>query len=266
LSESQGGVRNEVYQEDDESTCEHCKNPYRAFVWVYGAAKIRQSACDNCVYLEEARQAKDKNAKRRLWHIDQGLVLPSMFQNGWAKSNLAFEQEAHMTARAWDFSKNLYIYGTKGTGKTYMARCCLVAAFEAGKQIAEVNAVDFINILRTEHARGVQFLQWPEVILFDDFDKGNWQSWAFAEFYALIGRRYDAGKRTIITTNASLAELVKQLSASGVNRTTVTAAFDRLFPVTVLEVTGKSLRKEIQTDFQNHEEGVNIDRSATNGH
>ncbi len=239
-------VRNVIWQDTDEAQCRTCNKPFRPWKWVYGTAVYPQLHCDQCVYAENERNNRDKNRHRRTWHITQGWVTEKVFRDNWGNSDPAKEQGAHQSAKSWDTERNMFVYGRRGTGKTYLARACLNTAFEEGKSIAEIKAVDFIALLSASRGNdSIRFLRSPGVLLFDDIDKGEFKGWSFQHVYDLLDKRCEAGKTTIMTSNAKLAELIPKLADDIKNIGTINATFDRMMPVDVYELTGDSLRKGV---------------------
>ena len=148
--------------------------------------------------------------------------------------------------KEWHFSKDtaLYLYGSCGTGKTFAARCILFQAMQGGNTVAEVTAYDLLKrALRFEGMELTRQYEAAKYLLIDDFDKPNWDEKATAYIWQLFNTRAENGGRTILTSNFEPKNLRDIFAGqTGGNDTTVESMFQRLHPVTSIEIAGTSRR------------------------
>lgn len=214
--------------------------------------------CDECAAVrsvEIERQELQERLKRRYFEALRAGLLSEHFRvASFAKSDKSVEAcnpEAWRTAREWSVRDNLYIYGGVGTGKTFMALCALRKPFVAGYDVAEVTARRFVKAAdRFDEGRGM-LDAWKrvDVLLIDDIDKADWKLDRIDALWDLLNARMSANRRSIITGNVTLRDLAILMRERTGDRQTETrntaradAALERLLPVTVIEVKGKSLR------------------------
>tara|TARA_R110001592_G_scaffold4251_2_gene23824 strand:- start:1282 stop:1971 length:690 start_codon:yes stop_codon:yes gene_type:complete len=170
-------------------------------------------------------------------------------------SNPQFEAanpSAWDAARSWDRSKNLWVFGPVGTGKSYLARCLLKRVCDSSfEDVGETN----MRSLPAAYARfdkgGGVIDRWKEaqVLLIDDLDKARWNENSIMALFDLLEDRHpdtrSGDRRTIVTSNVALPVLYESLQkVSPSNSSYVRGIFDRLNPCQTVELKGASHRMQ----------------------
>jgi len=214
--------------------------------------------CDDCVATKIQAQEKERKVQELQLRCNEAIeadLLTEQFRTAsFSESSKEIEAgnpEAWKSARKWTGRDNLYICGGVGTGKTFMALCALRWHFDAGRTVAEVTARRFTKVIdRFDEGRGM-LAAWKkaDVLLLDDIDKAQWTLDRIDGLWDLLNARMSAGRRSILTGNVSLPALVtlmrenaRNTNSSTISTARVDAALERLKPVTVIEMTGGSLR------------------------
>lgn len=150
------------------------------------------------------------------------------------------------TIRRHPLDKNLWIFGTPGTSKTFAARCALNDYLAHGKTAAELSAHRLLDISRSFHPeRDMRVYMDPNILLIEDIDKPIWTEDAISCLWRLIDARASQKLRLIITANARPDELRDQWRAKGrQNNSTISSMFERMLPMQRIETTGQSFRRE----------------------
>ncbi|MCF6287376.1 MAG: ATP-binding protein, partial [Candidatus Hydrogenedentes bacterium] len=184
--------------------------------------------------------------------LGRGLVTEELRSAAFHASNSAVEArnpEAWAMARRWRATRNLYVHGPTGVGKSYLARCCLNRVFQQGQAVAEVSARRFAKISDTFAEGGGLFSTWirTEVLLLDDIDKANWSVDRVGALWELLDARASARRWSIVTGNVSPRELLDVLRERSVghglrNNAMADATLERLRPCVTLCLEGESLR------------------------
>lgn len=204
--------------------------------------------CDACIRVREKETGED--ARRRLL---AHLIGVDAVRRGTPETRFATadpapaeNEEAWTWAKGWDMKQNVYLFGPYGTGKTYLARCLLNRAFDmGGRRIAEVSARRLVKVAaRFDEGKGA-FSLWAEadVLLLDDLDKARWTEDSLSTLWELLDTRANGCQRTVMTTNMAPVNLASYMRERvPQNSALVSATLDRVKPVMVLELKGKSLR------------------------
>jgi DNA replication protein DnaC len=245
-----------------QKPCPDCGDPYEValdtsqppeFVSVYRDLAVY---CDTCVGARVKAMEREKLIDALRHRFDglrrHGLVTSRIRETSFARSNPdveAINPDAWKSARECPESQNIYIWGAVGVGKTYMALCALREAFVGGSSVAEVTARRFTQETDRFESQHSLLPHWCRigVLLIDDLDKTLWTYRSINALWELLDRRSSERLRTIVTANCDLGDLARILEAKAKdgdysNASMARAALDRLKPMTVIQMKGRSLR------------------------
>jgi DNA replication protein DnaC len=206
--------------------------------------------CDACNAILE-KEFEDRNKRelleQRLKDYKASGVLSVAFELVWNEgSDPSCEAQ---NAKAWNAIHtfpgfcNVYLHGPSGVGKTYGGLYMLAQRFNQFRSVGEVTAHRLVEWRRT-HWEGRRFESWCRVswLLIDDIDKADYSHGRLMTLWEVLNLREAQRKRTIITSNLTPHELEDYFRRLETNSSQTTAIMDRLKPVEVIEMKGKSLR------------------------
>lgn len=169
-------------------------------------------------------------------------------------------------AAAWQWCKDvinssssspvLYIAGSVGTGKTWLASCCVNTLIESrwitwrryGDLLRDIKDTYSDRSTRAERDVIDRFGRKTGILVIDDLGKDKPSEWAVSRLYDIIDDRYSHRRSTIITTNYGGSALIDRLTprdgrGNVLDDVTPQAIVDRLREVSLpVKLTGTSLR------------------------
>ena len=138
--------------------------------------------------------------------------------------------------------KGLLLFGTVGTGKTYLAACVANALINKGVPCLVTNFARISNELQGRFEGKQKYIDdlnsFPLLVI-DDLNTERKTEYMNEIVYNVIDARYRANLPLIVTTNLTREELTKPADI------TYKRIFSRLFEMCVpIEVTGKDRREQ----------------------
>ena len=209
--------------EDGLLYCGKCRTPKEAF---FPAAKIalfgrdrHPAECDCQRAQRMEREAAEQQRKHRdkveeLKH--RGFTDPAMREWTFANDNGRNPQmkTAHFYVEHWEDMKagniGYLLWGSVGTGKSYLAGCIANALMEKEISVRMTNFALILNDLAATFEGKNEYIsnlcRYPLLIL-DDFGMERGTEYGLEQVYNVIDSRYRSGKPLIVTTNLTLTEL-----------------------------------------------------------
>ena len=140
--------------------------------------------------------------------------------------------------------QNLFIYGTVGTGKTFLSICVANELLKTGHSVIYFSASGLFEMLSQyvfdaklkSELRGIyDDLYNCELLVIDDLGTEGINQFTLSQLFSLLNERDNRKKSTIITTNLSLEHLQNNYSERIFSR--ITSNFR------LLKLTGQDIRK-----------------------
>lgn len=148
---------------------------------------------------------------------------------------------------------SLYIVGSVGTGKTYLASCLARDMHRAEKPVLWSSVGSMLSDIKTAYGSRdicereilVKYQTHPLLVL-DDMGKEKSTVWSTEQIFRVIDARYNAELPTIVTSNYSSRQLIERLTPQDgdvTDKETAVAIVDRLLGIcTPIKLTGTSKR------------------------
>lgn len=185
---------------------------------------ILQNVITPCAYMRESLK-KEK-------HLENYLVsdLPKSLKTVSFKRILADNESREYLSvlneaiQASYHSEGLYIYGTLGSGKTYLAACACNDHAAKGEKVAFIHYPSFTQRMASlvksdEYQTELKRLMYVSFLVIDDIGAESCTEWnRDAILMTLLNHRYEEGLTTWFTSNCDLASLQQHFTFSSRNR------------------------------------------------
>ena len=209
--------------EDGLLYCGKCRTPKEAYFPADKATlfgRDRHPAECDC---QRAEREKREAAEKQRSHLEtverlkrRGFTDPAMREWTFANDNGRNPQmkTAHFYVEHWEDMKagniGYLLWGSVGTGKSYLAGCIANALMEKEISVRMTNFALILNDLAATFEGKNEYIsnlcRYPLLIL-DDFGMERGTEYGLEQVYNVIDSRYRSGKPLIVTTNLTLTEL-----------------------------------------------------------
>ena len=148
--------------------------------------------------------------------------------------------------------RNLFFYGTVGTGKSFLSCCIAKELIDIGNLVIYFSASQLFDILSkstfdkdsAEAASGIsEDICNCDLLIIDDLGTELTNAFVSSQLFSCLNNRHLRKKATIITTNLSLGELRDRYSDRIFSR--ITSNFD------ICKLTGRDIRMQKKTASAN---------------
>ena len=148
--------------------------------------------------------------------------------------------------------KSLFLYGSYGTGKTYLAAAVANAAMQGEKPVVYTRFGELCRDVKRAYDKSAKEGEGDilrkykkcRLLVLDDLGKESFTDWSLSLLFELIDSRYRDMLPTVITSNYSVNDTVQKMTANGADPTTAGAIADRIHEEYFhVQILGESWRK-----------------------
>ncbi len=148
--------------------------------------------------------------------------------------------------------RNLFFYGTVGTGKSFLSCCIAKELIDQGRLVIYFSASQLFEVLSkstfdrdsAEAASGISDeICGCDLLIIDDLGTELTNAFVSSQLFSCLNSRHLRKKATIITTNLSLGELRDRYSDRIFSR--ITSNYD------ICKLTGQDIRMQKKTSSAN---------------
>lgn len=207
----------DYFNEDGLLMCGKCNTPKQTRVELFGRIKTPMCICE-CENAKLKAEEKQRNFSKRVEKLREIGLTDSKMLNWRFEHEDGENKELSALARKYvehfpemkDMGKGLLLFGSVGTGKTYIAVCianelidrgypCLVTSF--------ARLVNKIGGLYTDKQEFIDGLNRFDLLVIDDLAAERDTEFMGEIVQNIIDSRYRSGKPLIVTTNLTSEEL-----------------------------------------------------------
>ena len=258
-------MNREIYIADDGlKYCATCKEPLEQYIpesaqTILGMKKhSRQCACIRERNAREEKERKEREHRRvvknnTLVCFEERKMREWNFKND-NGTNPCMEYAKLYVEKWQEFRKNghgLILWGSVGSGKSYMAACIANALLEQEVRVLMTNFATIINGMFTaiDKIDYVNAICGYDLLIIDDLGIESHSEYRMEGLFNVIDRRVRSGKPMIITTNLTMKEMDE---TQDINEARI---YDRIRAVCQpIQVKGESQRrtsrKPMMEDFK----------------
>lgn len=228
--------------------CKTCQGQRETIIELFGRTKKVKCICD-CMAAE--LQAQEQAAKQIEFERQRKICFAESNMHQWTFENDDGNNPELMNAMknyVKNFSKfrsegkGLLLYGSVGTGKSYMAACVANALVGSGLPVLMTNFARLTNTIQgmfEGKQRYIDSLNRYSLLIIDDLGAERKSEFMQEMVFNIIDARYRSGLPMIITTNLPIEEIKKPADIG--NSRIYDRILERCHPIAV---TGSSRRRE----------------------
>ena len=252
------------YIKDGLLHCGKCNTPKQTRIILFGKERTPMCLCKCAIEQRDKEEAERKRIEfeRTVKRLRQA-GFPESKMEDWTFASADGENEKIITVAknyVENFSqmkkdgKGLLLFGTVGTGKTFVSACIANALIDKGYGVLMTNFARIANTVQGMF-EGKQeyydsFNRFPLLIL-DDLSAERKTEYMQEIVYNVIDARYQAGLPLIVTTNLTSDEL--KHPADVTNQRTFSRLFEMCIP---LQVEGIDRRRDKLKDAHEKYKGI----------
>lgn len=190
----------------------HCKQKSKGYRDGLDYDRILKPVQEACYYKMERMEA--------IRHLQNYYVndLGSMFETiGLQGIDIRNEKANYLLAykevtTAFKEGTGLFLYGTMGTGKSYLAACCCNDLARSGKKVCYVHMPSFAHRLREnyrveDYRKEVSYLSFADFVVFDDIGAEAITEQSRSILLSILDKRMQNRRMTWFTSNEDMESL-----------------------------------------------------------
>ncbi len=178
---------------------------------------------DNGIFasgLRRCRWGRQQVQQDRIDRMFSFAHIPAAYADAeWSDYRMTDDNRPAVDAAHWVIAepkKGLYIYGSRGSGKTMLAAIIAREKAKAGQAVLFESVPDLLMDIRESFrtdktAEIVETARTVPCLVLDDMGAERMSEWVGEELFTLINYRYNNKLQTIITSNCTISELQEKM-------------------------------------------------------
>ena len=196
-------------------TGETCKQPSHGMIPVVDTSYGRFSYT-----LKVCRHERSRREKLRIAKLFSSARIPRAYEGGtFADYTVTDGNRKAVKAARWmlDGGSGVFLYGTKGTGKTMLAAIIANERARAGSPVLFASVPDLMADIRASFASGgtserVQAVKNALFLVLDDLGAEKMTEWVGEQLFCIVNHRYNECLQTVVTSNYSPTQVIAHMA------------------------------------------------------
>ena len=171
--------------------------------------------------LKVCRHERSRREKLRIAKLFSSARIPRAYEGDtFADYTVTDGNRKAVEAAYWmlaDERRSLFLYGTRGTGKTKLAAIIANERARAGKPVLFASVPDLMADIRSSFGDGtiseaVQAVKNTPFLVLDDLGAEKMTEWVGEQLFCIVNHRYNERLATVITSNYSPTRIIAHMA------------------------------------------------------
>ena len=196
-------------------TGEHCKQTSRGMIPVVQISDGRfYHAFAPC------KHERSRRERMRIARLFVSAHIPRAYEaDTFADYDVTQGNKSAVNAARWmlDGGSGVFLYGTKGTGKTKLAAIIANERARAGSPVLFASVPDLMADIRSSFRDGttseaVRAVKETPFLVLDDLGAEKMTEWVGEQLFCIVNHRYNERLQTVVTSNYSPREIIAHMA------------------------------------------------------
>ena len=170
--------------------------------------------------LKVCRHERSRREKLRIAKLFSSARIPRAYEGDtFADYTVTDGNRKAVEAARWMLSggSGVFLYGTKGTGKTKLAAIIANERARAGSHVLFASVPDLMADIRASFASGgtserVQTVKNTPFLVLDDLGAEKMSEWVGEQLFCIVNHRYNERLATVVTSNYSPTQVIAHMA------------------------------------------------------
>ena len=196
-------------------TGEKCRQPSRGMIPVVEVHDGRFSYA-----LKVCRHERQRREREKIARLFSSARIPRAYEGDtFVDYTVTDGNRKAVEAAHWMLAggSGVFLYGTKGTGKTKLAAIIANERAGAGKPVLFASVPDLMADIRASFASGgtserVQAVKETPFLVLDDLGAEKMTEWVGEQLFCIVNHRYNEQLPTVVTSNYSPTQIIRHMA------------------------------------------------------
>ena len=173
-----------------------------------------------CHALRQCRHERSRLERQRIARLFVSARIPRAYEGDtFADYTVTDGNRKAVEAARWMLAggSGVFLYGTKGTGKTKLAAIIANERARAGSPVLFASVPDLMADIRASFADGktaetVQAVKNTPFLVLDDLGAEKMTEWVGEQLFCIVNHRYNERLQTVVTSNYNPTQIIRRMA------------------------------------------------------